>query len=114
MKPESRAAQVRQAQNLLRRLLRTPKTREGLIAAVATKSISRRFVFGWLSDQLRTGEVVPLKAGSRVTYQNKGLAINEAPVQSEYPSWLDPRALPASLTRQAYIEGKRVGGKDLE
>lgn len=108
MKPESRAAQARQADLVLRRLLRTPKTRPGLIAAVTSRMISRRFVFGWLTESLRTGLVVELKGGTTKTYQIKGVVIAEAPRISEYPSWLDPQALPQVMERTAYIDGRRV------
>ena len=106
--PDSRAAKVRQAEKVLLALLRTPKTRSGLIAAVSGASISRRFVFGWLSERSRTGLVVVLKSAATVTYQLATHCITERPFQGQYPTWLDPRALPDTRARQAYLDGRPV------
>lgn len=106
--PESRAVKVRQAEKVLLALLRTPKTRSGLIAAVSGESISRRFVFGWLSERSRTGLVVVLKSAATVTYQLATHCITERPFEGQYPAWLDPRALPETRARQAYLDGKPV------
>lgn len=110
MKPESRAAQARQADLVLRRLLRTPKTRPGLIAAVTSRMISRRFVFGFLADQTRQGVLTVLKSGTSVTYQIKpaGAEIAERPSYSGYPSWLDPRSVPPVRHTKVFIDGRLV------
>lgn len=103
--PDSRLLQTRKAELVLTRLLRTPKTRNGLVAAVTSKMISRRFVFGWLTEQIRTGGVAVLKSGATTTYQIKGQILVEAPARSVYPSWLDPRALPSISTRSIFLDG---------
>ena len=102
---DTRTAQARQANKVLRALLRTPKTRAGLIAAVATRKISRRFVIGWLSDKQRTGAVVILKSGTYVTYQLAAYFRGEEAEAGKFPSWLEPRQLPEVSNRQAYISG---------
>lgn len=106
--PESRAVKVRRAEKVLLALLRTPKTRSGLIAAVSGDSISRRYVFGWLSERSRTGLVVALKSGTSVTYQLAAHCITERPFEGQYPAWLDPRSIPGTTKTQAYLDGKPV------
>lgn len=106
--PNSRAAQVRKAEVVLTRLLKTPKTRNGLVAAVTSKKISRNFVFGWLANQVVSGGVVKLKSGALVTYQIKGSVILENPALSGFPSWLDPRTLPAVAEHKVFIDGLLV------
>lgn len=106
--PESRAAQVRKAELVLTRLLRTPKTRKGLVAAVTSRMISKNFVFGWLSNQVVSGGVIRLKSSYAVTYQIKGPAVQENPALSEFPSWLDPRTLPVVSECKVFIDGAQV------
>ncbi len=77
--PNSRAGQVRKAEATLKRLLKTPKTRNGLVAAVASQAISKRFVYGWLANQVLSGEVVRLKSAGTFTFQLKGTVIVETP-----------------------------------
>lgn len=109
--PNSRAAQVRRAEVVLTRLLKTPKTRNGLVAAVTSKKISRNFVFGWLANQVVSGGVVKLKSGALVTYQIKGTVILENPALSGFPSWLDPRTLPTVSEHKIFIDGLLVESK---
>lgn len=109
--PNSRAAQVRRAEVVLTRLLKTPKTRNGLVAAVTSKKISRNFVFGWLANQVVSGGVVKLKSGALVTYQIKGTVILEDPALSGFPSWLDPRTLPSVVERKVFIDGLPVSAQ---
>jgi hypothetical protein len=109
--PNSRAAQVRRAEIVLTRLLKTPKTRNGLVAAVTSKKISRNFVFGWLANQVVSGGVIKLKSGMLITYQIKGEVILENPALSEFPSWLDPRSLPAVSERKVFVDGLLVESK---
>ncbi len=106
--PGSRAEQAAKASLVLTRLLRTPKTRNGLVAAVTSKMISRRFVFGWLAAQVRKGNVITFRAGNIITYQIKGVVIVEATRSSEFPSWLEPRGLPVVSERAVFIDGKEV------
>lgn len=109
--PNSRAAQVRRAEIVLTRLLKTPKTRNGLVAAVTSKKISRNFVFGWLANQVVSGGVIKLKSGMLITYQIKGEVILENPALSEFPSWLDPRSLPVVSERKVFVDGLLVESK---
>lgn len=107
-KPDSKAGQLRSAERTLRALLRTPKTRNGLVAAVTKGHISRNFVFGWLAERRRDGTVTTLKSGTKVMFQITSSIVIETPVQSEYPSWLDPRSVPAAGSRTLYVDGKIV------
>lgn len=104
-KPPSKASQIRQAEKVLLSLLRTPKTRSGLVAAVKTKTISRNYVFGFLSEGRRNGTLTTHKSGPTVMYQVATEIVEEKPVASEFPSWLDPRALPASTGRMVVVDG---------
>jgi hypothetical protein len=103
--PNSRAGQVRKAENLLKRLLKTPKTRNGLVAAVADKAITKNFVYGWLATQVSSGAVIRLKSASSITFQLKGIVIVETPCFKGFPTWLDPRTVPVVRDRKVFIDG---------
>lgn len=109
--PQSKAGQLRAAEKTLRGLLRTPKTRSGLCAAVTGGRISRNFVYGWLAERGRDGTVTTLKSSTHVMYQIANHLVQELPVQSVYPTWLDPRALPLSSSRAVHIDGILVKNK---
>jgi hypothetical protein len=111
LKVNSKAGQVRAAERILEGLLRTPKTRGGLVAAVITNHISRNFVFGWLSEKSRDGTLTKLKSGSNVMYQIAKHVVVEVPAESAYPSWLDPRWLPLAAGRTVYIDGVLITPK---
>lgn len=108
VKPPSRRSASRKADSLLSGLLRTPKTRPGLVAAVINTGVGKHFVYGWLADQLRTGKVAALKSSRPVSYQMAALALQEKPTEGKYPTWLEPRFLPVSSTRKTYLDGKAV------
>lgn len=109
-KPDSKAGQLRAADKLIRRLLRTPKTRAGLIAAVTSSGkVSRNFVYGWLSENTRNGTVTVLKSastGRQPHYQITEHIVVEVATLGAYPSWLEPRALPMATSRQVFISGQ--------
>jgi hypothetical protein len=113
-KPLSKAAQVRQAERILTALLRTPKTRDGLVAAVKTKTITRNYVYGFLAEGRRKGSLTTLKSGHSVMFQITSSVVEERAVASVYPSWLDPRALPASTTRLVVVDGEIVKQREKE
>jgi len=104
----TRRAKVRGAEQVLNALLRTPKTREGLIAVVASWSISRNFVFGWLTNQIRTGLVTAHKSSAPPTFQLTVHCYTETPGDGAYPAWLEPRGLPDANPGRVYIDGKSV------
>lgn len=104
-KPLSKAAQIRQAERVLLTLLRTPKSRTGLVAAVKSKTISRNYVFGFLSEGRRNGTLTTHKSGATVMYQVATAIVEEKPVASEFPAWLDPRSLPTSTARMVVVDG---------
>ena len=103
---------IEQAKLILSRLLRNPKSRTGLIAAVRSEYVSRNFVYGWLTEECRTGRVTVLKTGHTLTYQLTSCIPREAPVQSPFPAWLDPRALPLSDVRRVFLDGREVNPDD--
>ena len=114
MKAEFRTTQVRQANKVLLALLKTPKTRPGLIAAVSSDSISRNFVFGWLIEQVRSGVVVKLKSSHHITYQVAVTLSEEQPRAGMFPNWLEPRILPVLATRRVYIDGLLINTDEEE
>jgi hypothetical protein len=105
--PVSRREFARKANALLLGLLRTPKTRAGLIAALSG-GLGRNYVYGWLSERVRDGTIVELKTCKPPAYQVATAVIFEQPAPSMYPAWLDPRALPLSERKHNYIDGKPV------
>jgi hypothetical protein len=98
---------VEAAYRVLDSLLRSPKTRAGLIAAVAD-TMSKNFVYGYLSQQIHTGAVTVLKASDPPLYQMTEYVVIEKPKASVFPGWLEPRALPTSTQRLVHIDGKLV------
>ena len=83
--PNSKASRIKRAKASLEALLRAPKTQAGLIAAAKTKGVSRNFVYGWLTNAVRTGEVVKHKSSDPLTYQLASLAAAELPCAGTYP-----------------------------
>lgn len=108
LRPGSRRAQVAAAEKILVALLRSPKSRSGLIAAVAGKKISRHFVFGWISRQLTVGAVAQLKSTFPPMFQLSECVVEEHSAPSQYPSWLDPRQLPPSQGRRVFAAGRPI------
>lgn len=103
--PTSKAAQIRQAERILRSLLRTPKSRAGLVAAVVKSHISRNYVFGWLAERRRDGTLTVHKSGPTVMFQITKSVVCESASESIYPAWLDPRSLPMATGRVVVVNG---------
>lgn len=93
---------------MLTALLRTPKTRPGLIAAVNGEGISRNYVYGWIAAGLRDGSLTVLKSTTHLMYQDSKFVVLESPSQGIYPTWLEPRGLPPMVGRRIYIDGRPV------
>lgn len=104
--PAARAPHVTKARQVLSALLRTPKTRSGLVAAVKTAQISKHFVFGFLSEGVLNGTLTLHKSVGSDLYQLTSHFHTEVPAPSEYPSWLDPRTLPGASQRRVFFNGK--------
>lgn len=96
------------AQRILMALLRTPKTRAGLIAASASEGVSKNFVFGFISDTLRLGTVTMLRSVNPVQYQATDSIVFEKPSPGAFPPWLEPRVLPECRGRSVFIDGRAV------
>lgn len=114
LNPNSKAGRIRAAKATLRALLRTPKTRDGLVAAAKSRGVTANFVYGWLSQCLREGEVVELKSTDPVTYQMSAYAAAELPKRGAFPEWLEPRTLPPHRSSSTFLEGVEVGQKEKE
>lgn len=84
---------------LLRGLLRSPKAKPGLIAAVASHGVTEKFVNGWLIASLQSGQVVKHGGGRYVTYQMTADVLVAPDLYSEFPEWLCPRTLPITTKR---------------
>lgn len=112
-KPDSRAGRARVADKLIRNLLRAPRTRSGLIAVVtASAKVSRNFVYGWLSERTLDGTVTVLKGADRqVLYQITSHVVVESAREGDFPSWLEPRALPVASARTVFIAGRKTKTK---
>lgn len=107
-KPLSKAEQLRRANKMLLALLKTPKTRAGLMAAVTTGTITKNFIYGWLSEGKRNGTLTVLKTRNSLTYCVATQVVHEVAEESVFPQWLDPRVLPRPCGRRAYLDGKFV------
>lgn len=108
-RPDSKAARARAADKLLRLLLRTPKTRSGLIAAVTAKgTVSKHLVFGWLAENTRNGTVTVFKGNGQLTYQITESVVVEPLKEGDFPAWLEPRTLPLAQGREVFISGQRT------
>ena len=112
-KPVSKAAQIRAAERMLRGLLKTPKTRAGLIAAVTKGVVSRNYVYGWLAEGSRDGTLTKLRSMGACWYQLTPEVIEEVPLPGIFPGWLDPRSLPASRSRTVVVDGVVIKTKTL-
>lgn len=113
----SKASQLRKAEKTLRALLKTPKTREGLIAAVSIGGVvTRNYVYGWLTQGRLDGSITELKSRGQKMYQATPESVTETPAESAYPAWLDPRALPHSRGRTVVIDGDvvKVNGESFQ
>lgn len=104
--PKRRQPHVTKAKRQLAALLRSPKTRDGLIAAVCNEHISKHFVYGYLSDGLREGTITCHKSGRVEQFQAVSGFVAEKPAEGLYPEWLEPRSLPTARTRQTFFAGK--------
>lgn len=112
-RPDSKAGRRRAADTLLRKLLRTPKTRAGLIAAVASKGFTRNYVYGWLAERTLDGTVTVLKASGKSAsqYQIATHVVVETAREGVFPAWLEPRCLPMAQGRLVFIAGRTTRTK---
>lgn len=103
---------------ILRALLRSPKTKEGLAAAVADQGLSKAAVDGWLTLALDAGEVLTVSSAispSRVTRHTRLYVLAGQEVQviqppSIFPAWMDPTIrFPEYLSRRVYRSGALEG-----
>lgn len=103
----SKREKVEAAYRVLDGLLRSPKTRAGLIAAVEPE-MTKNFVYGYLAERMRIGKVTPLKSCDPLQYVMTEFVVIETPVPSDFPAWLEPRVLPTGTHRHVFIDAKLV------
>ena len=95
-----------QAERLLRGLLRSPKTRKGLFAAVAAQGYTRNWVYGWLASALYTGLIVVHRGGRDPQYvlaSEDDLHVHDS--TAAYPAWMCPKPPPPFAARRVYRLG---------
>ena len=100
---------------LLRGLLRSPKTRQGLAAALADRGLSESVVDGWLARSLAAGLVAKARCGETDTflYVLSGREARLPGKGSCLPAWLDPPiTLPEYSQRRVYRGGVLEGNFD--
>ena len=93
---------------LLRALLRSPKTRQGLAAALADRGLSESVVDGWLAQSMAAGVVAKARHGETDTYLYvlSGCEARLPRQGSALPAWLDPSiTLPEYSQRRVYRGG---------
>lgn len=95
------------ASRRLNALLKSPKTRAGLVAAVADLGCDEWFVQGWLSTEVTAKRVikvymhrenVEMFVHCTVPHEIVGRA-------TDYPSWLEPAKVPVYGERRLYSLG---------
>lgn len=100
---------LEQANSTLFALLRSPKSKAGLRAAVAGQGLSIHFITGWLSQQMKEGTVIPVQQvqGADLMYVLGGAPALPEATPTKYPAWLEPRALPQFKERRlvSMLEG---------
>ena len=100
---------------LLRALLRSPKTRQGLVAALSDRGLSESVVDGWLAQSLAAGLVAKARCGETDTFLYV-LSGREARLPGKdtcLPVWLDPPiTLPEYSQRRVYRGGLLEGSFD--
>jgi hypothetical protein len=94
--------QMEQARGRMLALLRSPKTKAGLVLAVHDLAVSPQFVQGWLVQQVNTGLVlrVQVPTGAPQTYVLSKAPLKPEELPSNYPTWLEPRAVPDFSVRR--------------
>ena len=100
---------------LLRALLRSPKTRQGLAAALSDRGLSESVVDGWLAQSLAAGVVAKARHDGTDThlYVLSGREARLPGKDSCLPVWLDPPiTLPEYSQRRVYRGGLLEGSFD--
>lgn len=88
-------------------LLKSPKTRAGLIAAVADLGVDEWFVQGWLSSEVTAKRVIKIfmhrdKVEMFVHCTTPTEVVRR---DSNYPTWLEPSRVPVYGERRLYSLG---------
>lgn len=91
---------MRLVEHRLTALLKSPKTRKGLLAATADMGLAPAVINGWISAAAHIGTVCTHRAGPHLMYSLKSAQVDEPTGVSLYPGWLDPRNLPAFSARR--------------
>lgn len=88
-------------------LLRSPKTRAGLVASVADLGLDEWFVQGWLSTEVTAKRVIKVymhreKVEMFVHCSTPHEVVGRT---TNYPSWLEPAKVPVYSDRRLYSLG---------
>jgi hypothetical protein len=77
-------------------LLRSPKTKAGLVAAVSTLDLPEAFVQGWLAAEIASKKVIKVRLlqAQQEMFALSSVVADINPQPSEFPSWLEPRHVP--------------------
>jgi hypothetical protein len=85
-------------------LLRSPKPKAGLVAAVKDLGLTHHFVSGWISREVKADRVMPVHYKAA---EDKHYVLCDAPAPddtqpppSAYPSWMEPRSVPRYAQRR--------------
>ena len=88
-------------------LLKSPKTRAGLIAAVADLGVDEWFVQGWLSSEVTAKRVIKvfMHRDNAEMFVHCTTPTEVVARNSNYPSWLEPSRVPVYGERRLYSLG---------
>lgn len=93
----------------MRTLLRTPKTRAGLVAAMSFHGFDKAYVQGWLSKATSTGSVIKILGSTPNTevFVLTGREVNLPTSHSNLPTWMAPTIrLPHFASRRVFRMGE--------
>lgn len=96
-----------QASKRLKALLKSPKTRAGLVAAVADLGLDEWFVQGWLSTEVTAKRVIKIHMHREKAEMFVHCTVPQEIVGREtvFPSWLEPAKVPVYGERRLYSLG---------
>jgi hypothetical protein len=83
-------------------LLKTPKTKRGMAAAVSDLALSQWFVSGWLSREMKAGRVIEVhqRVRGQKLYVLATTQVEPPKVDTIYPAWLCPQEVPQYASRR--------------
>lgn len=105
-----RKASKAKLNRLLKGLLKSPKTRAGLIAAAKTLGVSANAVYGWLAARGREGVVFKYISGKTTlftVYRTLAQEHDSRRLDTEhltvFPEWMQPKFIPPTSTHRIHL-----------